>query len=151
MTQRALSSHVRGMLLHCGSNYNSLHCILRLKHPPESRMWPDRVTASFWSRAMVLALYAVWRSEGSFPKKIDQFYANGTQWLGHVTHRECPELKLATGSAWPCPALGMRHGTRPARRRLFKQGSFGRLSDGECDEARNWKPLCWRSITTWTT
>jgi transketolase len=76
---------------------------------------------------------------GFFPKeRLNQFYANGTQLAGHVTHHGVPGIELSTGSLGHGLPVGCGMALAAKRSRCPAR-VFVLLSDGECDEGSNWE------------
>jgi len=112
-------------------------CVLRVR--PTDPDWADRDRFLLSKDHEAGALYAVLAEQGFFPReRLDEFYANGTQLAGHVTHHGVPGVEVSTGSLGHglplgCGmALAAKRDGRPVR-------VFVLLSDGECDEGSNWE------------
>lgn len=137
MTYRARSSHV-GSCLSIVDLVTVLYSrILRVR--PNEPTWPDRDRFLLSKGHGAAALYAVLAERGFFPKaQLADFYGDGTQMAGHVTHHGIPGVEVSTGSLGHglplgCGmALAAKRDARPVR-------VFVLMSDGECDEGSNWE------------
>jgi transketolase len=137
MTHRARSSHV-GSCFSIVELLTTLYsCILRIR--PDEPDWPDRDRLLLSKGHGAGVLYAVLAEQGFFPReRLDQFYANGTQLAGHVTHHGVPGVELSTGSLGHGLPVGCGMALA-ARRNGCPARVFVLLSDGECDEGSNWE------------
>jgi len=137
MTHRAKSSHVGS----CFSIVDLLTVLYMkvLRVRPDEPDWPDRDRFLLSKGHGAAALYATLAERGFFPREwLTEFYADGTQLAGHVTHHGVPGVEVSTGSLGHglplgCGmALAAKRDGRPVR-------VFAVMSDGECDEGSNWE------------
>lgn len=137
MTHRARSSHV-------GSSFSIVELlsvlyarVLRVR--PQEPDWPDRDRFILSKGHGAAALYATLAEQGFFSKEwLTEFYTDGTQLAGHVTHHGVPGVEVSTGSLGHGLPLGCGMALAAKRDgRLLRV--FVVMSDGECDEGSNWE------------
>jgi transketolase len=137
MAHRAKSSHVGS----CFSIVDLLAVLYTkvLQVRPNEPDWPNRDRFLLSKGHGAAALYATLAERGFFPKeRLTEFYGDGTQLAGHVTHHGVPGVEVSTGSLGHglplgCGmALAAKRDGRPLR-------VFVVMSDGECDEGSNWE------------
>lgn len=137
MTHRARSSHVGSSLSIVELLTILYNRTLRIR--PDEPKWPRRDRFILSKGHGAAALYAVLAERGFFPMaRLDQFYANGTQLAGHVTHHGLPGVELSTGSLGHGLPVGCGMALA-AKRDGYPMRVFVLLSDGECDEGSNWE------------
>ncbi len=139
MTHSAKSSHI-GSCLSAADLLAVLYGgILNVRYDePE---WPDRDRFVMSKGHAAAALYAVLAESRFFEASLlDDFYSDGTQLPGHVTHVGIPGVEVSTGSlghGLPI-ALGLALGLK---QRGTTSTVFAMLSDGELDEGSNWEAI----------
>lgn len=137
MVHRARSSHL-------GSAFSMAELLAvlytkTLRIDPKRPDWAERDRFVLSKGHACAALYAVLAERGFFPKEwLDDFYQDGAQLAGHVTHGRVPGIEVSTGSLGH--GLPIACGMALAGKR---DGSsyrvFALLSDGECDEGSVWE------------
>lgn len=87
------------------------------------------------------AVYAALAETGFFPvERLNDYYQDGSELSGHVSHKGIPGVELSTGSlghGLPV-AAGMAYAAKLAG---GEHRVFCLLSDGECDEGSNWEAI----------
>lgn len=137
MTARARSSHVGACL-----SMADLLAVLygrTLRVRPHAPDWPGRDRFILSKGHGCAGLYATLAERGFFPLSwLDEFGADGSRLIGHVSHVGVPGVEVSTGSLGhglpiACGmALSLRRGNVNAR-------VFALMSDGECDEGSVWE------------
>lgn len=116
-----------------------------LKFNPKQPEWEDRDRFILSKGHAASGLYAALAECGFFPiEELKTFYQDGSNLLGHVSHKNIPGVEVSTGSlghGLPI-ATGMAYGAK-----LDNRGHkiFALMSDGECDEGSNWEAIMFAS------
>src|SRR5206468_3120580 len=137
MTHRARSSHV-GTTLSMAEILAVLYSgVLRVD--PKRPDWRERDRLILSKGHGCAGLYAVLAEAGFMPPaKLEEFYQDGFQLPGHVTHRAVPGVEASTGALGHGLSLGCGMALA-ARRDRQPHRVFVVLSDGECDEGATWE------------
>lgn len=86
-----------------------------------------------------VALYAVLAETGFFSTNhLKNYYQNGTNFSGHVSHKNMPGVELSTGSLGHGLSVGVGLALS-AKLKKRNNCTFVLLSDGELDEGSNWE------------
>ncbi len=112
-----------------------------LKLDPKKPKWADRDRFILSKGHAVSGLYAALAECGFFPvEKLKTFYQDGSELVGHVSHKGIPGVEVSTGSLGHGLPIGtgMAYGAK-----LDHQNHkvFVLMSDGECDEGSNWEAI----------
>jgi transketolase len=112
-----------------------------LRVDPDNPKWADRDRFILSKGHAGAGVYAALAEQGFFdPSRLQQHYANGSVFSGHVSHKDIPGIELSTGSLGH--GLGVGCGMAYAARLGEKKHRvFVLLSDGECDEGSNWEAI----------
>ena len=112
-----------------------------LRVDPQHPDWKDRDRFILSKGHGCAALYAVLAERGFFPlHRLNTFYQDGSELVGHVNHTYVPGVEVSTGSlghglSITCGmALVGKRENQPWRH-------FVLLSDGECDEGSTWEAM----------
>jgi transketolase len=141
MTHRAKSSHV-GSALSAVDLIAALYSGI-LNVSPASVDSPRRDRFVLSKGHACAALYAALAVRRFFPRQLlDDFYADGSPLMGHVTHNAAPGVEASTGSLGH--GLSIACGLALAAKRDHEPHRppyrvFVLLSDGECDEGSVWE------------
>jgi transketolase len=137
MTARARTSHVGTCL-----SMADLLAVLygrTLRVRPQEPGWPGRDRFILSKGHGCAGLYATLAERGFFPQAwLDEFCADGSRLMGHVSHVGVPGVEVSTGSlghGLPI-ACGM---ALALRREKVDARVVTLMSDGECDEGSVWE------------
>jgi transketolase len=110
-----------------------------MRHDPAAPDWPGRDRFILSKGHGCAGLYAALAERGFFPLSwLDEFGADGSRLIGHVSHVGVPGVEVSTGSlghGLPI-ACGM---ALSLRREKVAARVFALMSDGECDEGSVWE------------
>lgn len=84
-------------------------------------------------------VYAALAEKGFFPiEKLQEYYSNGSNLSGHISHKGVPGIELSTGSLGHgiCVAAGMAFAGKHDH---GNQRVFALAGDGECEEGSVWE------------
>jgi transketolase len=139
MTSRGGSSHIGSVL-----SMADLVAVLYgrvLRVDPEHPRWPKRDRFILSKGHAGAGVYAALSERGFFPvERLDGHYQDGSDFSGHVSHRNIPGVELSTGSL----GHGLPVGTGMAYAGKLDAAAHRvvvLLSDGECDEGSNWEAI----------
>lgn len=137
MTSAARSSHI-GSVFSMADIVAVLYASV-LRVDPERPDWPDRDRFILSKGHAGAGIYAALAETGFFADEaLAEYYADGSRFGGHVSHRGIPGVELSTGSLGH--GLGVGCGLAyAARLRRRPSRVFALLSDGECDEGSTWE------------
>jgi transketolase len=139
MVSSAKSSHI-------GTAFSSVDLLAvlygeMLSVRPTDPAWSDRDRFILSKGHGCVALYCALAERGFFPlEELDTFYQDGSDLMGHASHKGVLGVELSTGSlghGLPV-ATGM---ALAAHRDGNRHRVVALLSDGECDEGSNWEAI----------
>lgn len=137
MTHRSHASHI-GAILSVADIVAVLYNDVMAAFPKEPKNdFRDRFILSKGHAGA--AVYAALAETGFFPiKALETYYADGSIFSGHVSHKEVPGVEFSTGSLGHgiCVGAGM---ALAAQRCGKKYRVFVVAGDGECNEGSVWE------------
>ena len=111
--------------------------ILRVN--PADPGWKERDRFILSKGHAGVAVYAALAERGFFPKdELASYYADGSVYSGHVSHKGVPGVEFSTGSLGhgACVATGM---ALAAKKKGAAHRVYTIIGDGECDEGSIWE------------